>query len=597
MSGPLGRAEQSVGRLNATLAQSQGSVRGLDQSSQRLGVSLGSVAGVLGQVGSLAAGITAAAAGMATAFAGVTANIVRSIAEMVRFRESAVTTLGVLLGGRGAAQIGQIGGAAFRQTQAIARVSPGRASDIMAARQQAVTAGFRGAEEQRVLAASLDVGALQGADPTAQSRFVRALGQIRGRGALQAEELNQLAEVGVSRQAIFASIARQRGIQGTEAQQTAQVTALMQRGQVTGTEGVNAALEAVRATTGQALGGFAVAQGTGLAGSISNAEEALQNLVTGIEGLERLPGVQAFARSIAAIGDAFGGASAAGLRLQTVVGALINRGLGAIGAALTPERIEGFVNTLATVLPPLIDTLVQVGGAFVQGLGTGLRPVLEALQSSSGDRDQWARWAVDFGRNLGVIVGTAATITAAFVTLGVALVQIGGSLLTILDRFGGINAAVQGLTAGGMVTILFEQFRSLGTSIVDGLVSGITDGASRVAGAVSGLASGAVNAARGALGIRSPSKVFEELGTQTAEGFRLGVDGGTGGATEAVNALVAPPGPAAMNAGAGGAAAGRGGVFQIFVDGAGREAAAIVDEIEQRVGVTFDRLALSGGSV
>jgi tape measure domain-containing protein len=575
MSGPLGRAEDSVESLNRKLSQGAGSVRGLDTSSQRLGGTLGQVAGVLGQVGSLAAGITAAAAGMAVAFAAVSANIIRSVADMVRFRESAVTTLGVLMGGQGRAGISAIGGAAFRQTQAIARIAPGRASDIMAARQQAITAGFRGAEEQRVLAAGLDVGALQSGDATAQGRFVRALGQIRGRGALQAEELNQISEVGISRAEILRAVARQRGIGGTEAEQTAQVSSLMQRGQITGTEGVNAVLSAVQATTRSQLGGFAVAQGAGLAGSISNAEEALQNLITGISGLEQLPGVQAFARSIAAIGDAFGGASAAGLQLQTVVAGLINRAGAAIGGILTPERIEGFVGTLATVLPPLIDTIARVGGAFIQGLGQGLGPLIRDLQGiSQADLNRWSEWAITFGRNLGVVVGFAAQLTAAFATLGVLLTNVAGF-------------AIQA----------YNAWQGIGTSIVDGIVAGIRGAAGRVTEAVQGMASGAVNSAREFLGIRSPSRVFAELGDQTAAGFAVGVERGTGDAQGAVQSLVAPPALGAGGAGAGAPLAGRAGVFQIFVDGAGREAAAIVDEIEQRVGVTFDRLALSGGSV
>lgn len=575
MSGPLGRAEDSVNSLHRSLSQGEGSVRGLDASSQRLGGTLGQVAGVLGQVGSLAAGITAAAVGMATAFAAVSANIIRSVAEMVRFRESAVTTLGVLMGGQGRAGISALGGAAFRQTQAIARIAPGRASDIIAARQQAITAGFRGVEEQRVLAASLDVGALRADDATAQGRFVRALGQIRGAGALKTEELNQLQDVGVSPAEVFRAIARQRGLRGTEAEQTRQVRALIERRQIGGTEGVNAVLAAVQATTRTQLGGFAVAQGTGLAGSISNAEEALQNLVTGINGLEQLPGVQAFARTVAAIGDAFGGASAAGLRLQAVVAGLINRAGAAIGGLFTPERVEGFVNTLATVLPPLIDVLSRMGGAFVEGLGQGLGPLIRDLQGTSqADLNRWAEWAVTFARNLGVIVGFAAQLTAAFAALGVVLTNVAGY-------------AVQA----------YNAFQSIGTSIVDGIVAGITGAAGRVAGAVTGLASSAVSAARGALGIRSPSTVFAEIGDQTAAGFAVGVERGTGDAQGAVQSLVAPPTIGATGAGTGAPLAGRGGVFQIFVDGAGREAAAIVDEIEQRVGVTFDRLALSGGSV
>ena len=112
-------------------------------------------------------------------------------------------------------------------------------------------------------------------------------------------------------------------------------------------------------------------------------------------------------------------------------------------------------------------------------------------------------------------------------------------------------------------------------------------------GAVRGLADNAITAARETLGIASPSRVFAEIGGHTAEGFERGVHGGTRGAQDAMAAMVAPPDAA----GAAGAFAGRGGVFQVFVDGAGREALGIVDEIEQRMGVTFDRLVLAGGGV
>jgi hypothetical protein len=141
--------------------------------------------------------------------------------------------------------------------------------------------------------------------------------------------------------------------------------------------------------------------------------------------------------------------------------------------------------------------------------------------------------------------------------------------------------------------ILTAAFTSLGTQMVAGLVGGITAGAGAVRDAVSGLATGAVDTVRETLGIQSPSRVFEELGGHTAQGFEDGITGGAAGVDGAVRAMVAAPGAAGS---AGAAGAGRG-VFQVFIDGAGREASAIVDEMEARMGFSFDRLALSGGDV
>ena len=588
ISGPLGGAGRSVDDFGRRLLAADARIRGLSTTSGNLSETVGTAVQGLGRLAGVATAVTGIAVGIGGAFLGVAASIGRSVTEMIRFRESAVTTFGVLLGGQGAGNISRVGGAAFRQTQAIARLTPGNERDINTARQQAITAGFRGRDEERVLSASLDVGALMQNDPTAQGRFVRALGQIRGRGALQAEELNQLAEVGVSRQGVFAAIARQRGLRGTETENNRAVQDLMRQGRITGEEGVNAALASLRQTTGQRLGGFAVARGSGLAGAMSNLEEAFFGLVTGINQLENLPGVRAFAASITAIANAFNGSSEAGQKLQRSVAGIINEAAGMFAGVFTPQRIEGFVSTLADVLPPLFQAMREVGGAFVQGLGRGLAPVIEALGRSGGGAEQWLQIALPLADALGYLAGVAVQVVAGIGALGAVVTIAGAEVLRWAQGF--LQLTTNPAMLGGTIR---EAWALTGGQMIDGLVGGITSGAERVTAAVRGLASDAITAARETLGIASPSRVFAEIGGHTAEGFERGVHGGTRGAQDAMAAMVAPPDAA----GAAGAFAGRGGVFQVFVDGAGREALGIVDEIEQRMGVTFDRLALSGGTV
>jgi tape measure domain-containing protein len=534
----------------------------------------------LGRIGAVAAGIVATAGAIGGAFAGVAATIGRSVVEMVRFRESAVVTLGTLMRapGQGRDAIGRVGGAAYRQTQVLARLTPGNERDVITARQQLAAGGFRGADEERVLAGSLDVGALNPNDSTAQSRFVRALSQIRGRGKLQAEELNQLGELGVGRGDVFAAIARQRGMTGTAQENQRNVEALMQRGQITGTEGTNAALSAVQGITGERLGGFARLQGGTLAGSLSNLEESIFGLVTGINQLENLPGVRAFARSITAIGNALNGSSEAGQRLQRSVALIVDAAAGMFAGVFTPARIEGFVTTLARVLPPLFESFKLVGGAFIQGLGRGLAPLIDRMNGTS--LEGFTAGVAALAESLGHIAGLAVVVLSVLGGLAT-IATVGASALA--------GFATQVIGVGLSLTTAFQ---SIGTQMIDGLVSGITSGVTRVGDAVRGLASGAITTARETLGIASPSRVFEELGGYTAEGYERGIRGGAAGAQDAASAMVAPPGAA----GAGGPTGGRG-VFQVFIDGAGREASSIVDEIESRMGVAFDRLALSGGEV
>ena len=57
-----------------------------------------------------------------------------------------------------------------------------------------------------------------------------------------------------------------------------------------------------------------------------------------------------------------------------------------------------------------------------------------------------------------------------------------------------------------------------------GLVQGIMNGMSWVVNAARNVAKSAVNAAKSALGIHSPSRVFKEIGGYTMQGFGIGID-------------------------------------------------------------------------
>ena len=68
------------------------------------------------------------------------------------------------------------------------------------------------------------------------------------------------------------------------------------------------------------------------------------------------------------------------------------------------------------------------------------------------------------------------------------------------------------------------QFASAGMDLMRGLVRGIMNGMSWVVNAARNVAKSAVNAAKSALGIHSPSRVFKEIGGYTMQGFGIGID-------------------------------------------------------------------------
>lgn len=70
-----------------------------------------------------------------------------------------------------------------------------------------------------------------------------------------------------------------------------------------------------------------------------------------------------------------------------------------------------------------------------------------------------------------------------------------------------------------------SMLRDVGSNIISGLVNGIKSGISRVTSAARNVAKAAVNAAKSALGIQSPSKIFKDIGGFVGSGFVKGLQG------------------------------------------------------------------------
>lgn len=68
------------------------------------------------------------------------------------------------------------------------------------------------------------------------------------------------------------------------------------------------------------------------------------------------------------------------------------------------------------------------------------------------------------------------------------------------------------------------QMLAIGGQIIDGLLQGMRQRWAALKEAVSGIASGIADTVRGALGIRSPSRVFAELGGHLMGGLQLGIE-------------------------------------------------------------------------
>ncbi|MEN2010151.1 hypothetical protein AAJL88_01520 [Staphylococcus hominis] len=97
---------------------------------------------------------------------------------------------------------------------------------------------------------------------------------------------------------------------------------------------------------------------------------------------------------------------------------------------------------------------------------------------------------------------------------------------SVINGFSNAVSQVQGGMQRAYRTIVnfVSQFASAGMDLMRGLVRGIMDGMKWVVDAARNVARSAVNAAKNALGIHSPSRVFKDIGAYTMAGMHLGMN-------------------------------------------------------------------------
>lgn len=577
----LSRMTQQSFRENQRLAE-QG--RRTTQANARASVAgqratSSSMTAMLGTAGGVALGVVGALAGIAAGFAGVGLSAAQAVVEVAAFRESSLVALEAVLGSSAAA------GRQFRNAITVANQTPLDTRDVITQTQAFAVAGFAEREIAPLIAASADMGAAFG--QRSSEGFALALSQIRATGTLQGQELLQLTNANVSRMAVLDSIARQMSLGEGDVGRRAAMTAISQR-RVSSGVGEQAALDAVRGRLDQGgqLGSFARRQSETLTGAISNARNAIFNLMIGID-FGAVPGIVAFKNVLLQITAALtsGSPAAASLRAgitgaANAVGGLLSRivnptaiaaGMAAVGRGFATVQRFG-----AAALPVVRAFIAGFGPGFVAGLAP-LRALFAQISAGGGPSAATmallARAATGVGSAIGFVAGALGTM------LGV------GTLLTTT-----ISALIA--TVGGLATTVLlpirNAFVSVGAGIVAGIVAGITGGVGGMGTAITSLGASAIASARAALGIRSPSRVFADLiGAQIPAGIAMGVTAGAPAADAAVAGIVSPSVPAL---------GGRGVNITLTINASGggqpgETARAIRAEVEDALGSIFGQMA------
>lgn len=197
---------------------------------------------------------------------------------------------------------------------------------------------------------------------------------------------------------------------------------------------------------------------------------------------------------------------------------------------------------------------------------------------------------------LGVIVAAVVGISVAmFVAMSAALGVMTGLVWAAIGAVHSFLASVIGFVgkAGSALLGWLGSAATMAGSFIDGLVAGISAGIARVVAAVKNLAMSAKDAFTSALGIHSPSRVMMQLGNYVGAGAAEGIEASAPDVYASSGELArAAHGGMAKSAGGGGRGGGNTFHVNVQIDGAGKSAMEIT---EQMVSLVFERIALSQG--
>ena len=517
----------------------------------------------------------------------------RLVAGMAAFRESTLMTL---------ATLSRAGTMEARQREArgeyewarnFARETPLDMQQVVTLRTQAATAGLQGNDARTLTSAAADAGALHPNDSSTASRFILQMGQLRNSSVARSTDYRPAAmaagvsETAAIRRAAIAAGVVQRGGENEAAYQQ-RIRTAQGNGQITGRQMYDAILAEQRSlTNSQNSGDFARSQSQSIAAVLSNLEGALFDFVTGVDDLENLSGIRDLRKVLGQVVDIMSGATANGKRLQAYFGNVVDLSA-RLAASLFPDGGKGGLDAvLGTVLDTARDlapfarelaTVARMG--FMEGFG----PFLAQMRRDIGaiTRTDVLVQVADLAQELGLMASLMLQVTAATITMARYLIRmlgmftpgevnpgavagqmagggsVGDAVRENVNRRVLMNGArspeeardIAALSAAdveaGMADLQRqaqqrEAMRGVGQDMGDGVAQGFRDRQAHMQAEVSAVMASLPATARTDMQIKSPSRVFAEIGQHMADGVTVGLDSGAGGVRSAMSNVVAPP--------------------------------------------------------
>ena len=575
-----------------------------------------------------------------------------SVLQMIAFREGALMTLATLArtDGEGLrrgetpdqnsrrvrAQREQSAMGDYNWAQDFARSTPLNMTQVVEMQTQAAAAGYQGANRREMVAAAADAAALHPNDAGTGSRFLLQMGQLRNSSVARSADYRPAAQAaGISetaamrRAAIAAGVVQRNG--ENESAYQRRIRTAQGNGQITGRQMHDAILDEQRAMLGGGQSGsFATSQAGSMAAVLSNLGEGAQAFVTSINAIENMPGVRALKGMLTQISDTLAGATENGVYLQTVFAKGLDAAAGMLGGVFGAGGFDGGLTTALAVARDFLPLVVQLASELRGGFMEGIEPLVVGAKQAGGAvgglRGFLASVIPDargFARGLGVIAVFMLRITRATVQFVAALISAGRFLPDLeagfrgaanpialilnglnLARAGAGNAANSAIRDAilppGTRRRAVADWLGIGQSMGDGVAAGFRDRQAHMQAEISSVMASLPATARSDMQIKSPSRVFAEIGNYMAEGVTMGLDSGASGVQSAMSNVVAPP----SLPGFGGAMGGGGGPVQIdvggiHIDGAQDREGILSDlrsQLEEMLVAAFERAQLMAGT-
>ncbi len=324
-----------------------------------------------------------------------------------------------------------------------------------------------------------------------------AVSQIKAAGKLEGDELRQLTERGVSREAVYDEIRKRKGLKNNS-----EVIELQKAGGIDSDTAL-AAIQAATLTTLHTdhLGQAAEQYVKTFAGSMTKGEAEFSRVGLGLGS--------AFERGFAgatADADRMKKAGFTGMSTQAGVGGFFEQ----MQNSPTIAKLGDFVEKLGNGFARLLPFVLQVGEAFVSGFADG------SWLDTFGDEDTITGFAailrddiVPAAKTVGSVLGWITSLTLAM-TAGFAYATAG------LVNF------VTGIADGAVE--LVASFIDLGARAVDGFIEGLSGGWQRTKDAVGKWTGGIIGTSEKDLEVHSPSKAFYRIGKYSSQGMQEGMD-------------------------------------------------------------------------